>query len=226
MIARSIAVWRVDLDRSAPRPADSRDDGPWDAIERERASRFRTDRLRRRFLVGRAALRRILAQALSCSPRDVPLEPGEHGRPRLVRTSGVPAGLDFNVSHSENLFLCAVSPCGRVGVDVERVRPLEDLRDLAALALPPGARELVDRTSGREAQCAFFRAWTAREALAKCIGRGLDLPVDELEACGRGLEILAFDPAPGFAAALAVERPVPVVLLRDFRDPGFLAEGR
>ena len=64
--------------------------------ERARAARFGQPKLRDRYVVGRASLRRVLGDALGLPPAAVPIMRGPRGRPRL----DMDTTLDFNVSHT------------------------------------------------------------------------------------------------------------------------------
>src|SRR5262245_31643896 len=79
--------------------------------ERARAARFHFARDRRRFVVGRGWLRTILASYLEIAPRDVRLQYGEFGKPCLSN----PTDLRFNLSHSDERVLCAVTRGHKIG---------------------------------------------------------------------------------------------------------------
>ena len=66
-------------------------------------------------------LRRILSRTVSRSPRPS-IVVGAGGKPAL------PAGPQFNLSHSGDLALCVVAPSGAVGVDLEQIRPIAGSR--------------------------------------------------------------------------------------------------
>ncbi len=135
------------------------------------------------------------------------------GRP-FVRN----AGLDFNVSHSEDLALIAVLPGrGSVGVDLERIAHISDLLGFARTVCT--SRELGQLLRRREQQLeSFYRLWTCKEAYLKGIGSGLsadpvrvEIGVDNavcglqrIDPDGRSFTITTFYPRPGFVAALAV----------------------
>jgi 4'-phosphopantetheinyl transferase len=150
--------------------------------EHARAARFGTEDLRRRWIVGRLALRRLLGTTLGIAPAEVPIQRGLRGRPELV-----PAilGIDFNVSHTRGVALIAIGrglPAGtRLGVDVER-----DDRDVGAdrLALKfLTAREratLVGRNED-ERRRRFLHYWTCKEAMSKATGDGLAAPFGQLD---------------------------------------------
>jgi len=93
--------------------------GTWLSVaELERAARFGTELLARRYRIGRAALRWVLAQQLDVAPSQVPIERGARGRPQIAGGTDI----DFNVSHTGSVALIGVvaSVFIRIGVDVER----------------------------------------------------------------------------------------------------------
>ena len=124
-----VDVWRIGLDRSPDGVEELT--GTLGADELERAGRFAFPELRRRYVVGRAALRQILGEYASVSPERIRFTYGLRGKPSLREPADV--GLFFNLAHSGDTALCAVTTAAHVGVDVERVRPVEDLEP-AALA--------------------------------------------------------------------------------------------
>lgn len=128
---------------------------------------------------------------------------GPWGRPFL---SGGP---EFNLSHSGEMVLCALSWRARLGVDIEMVRPLE-LDDLAASFLPQEWREI---TAHPDPLTRFYDFWTAKEAVCKAEGLGLSLPLQEIRLedgqalCrGRAWHLRPLALAPGYRGCLAVDR--------------------
>lgn len=148
--------------------------------ERERAARFRFVEDRRRFEVARGLTRRVLGLLTDTPARDVPIGYGSHGKP------GVPEGPAFNVAHSGVWVLIAFGAEGRVGVDVEVVRPLPDLDRVAERVFHPDERaELATAGDGRALLAAFYRLWTRKEALVKALGGGLSSPLDAVRCTAR-----------------------------------------
>lgn len=188
-----VHIWRAALDEEGwPGP-----DG-LPAPERERFEGFLREGQRRRWLASRWALRRVLASYLQRPAAALDLETGAHGKPRL-RDGG---GLEFSLSHSEGLALIAVTGAREVGVDVEAVRPREDLARLAERSLDPEAAATVRAASPERRVEVFHRAWVRHEARLKCLGVGLTgtpaaglVATEEVEA------------VPGYAAAVAVAGP-------------------
>jgi 4'-phosphopantetheinyl transferase len=144
--------------------------------ERERADRFVFERHRFRYIRARAALRALLGWHLQTPPALVRLGVAPGGKPFLADTN---ASLYFNVSHSGDLALIAMTKGGEVGIDLEAVRPRAD--DWVALARRYFASEEVEELesySTAERVQAFFRGWTRKEAIVKLLGDGLRMPLD------------------------------------------------
>lgn len=181
------------------------------AEEWERARRFRFSRDRDRFTAARGVLRLILTRYLSGDPARLRFAYAPFGKPSL--DSG--GELRFNVAHSDEWALFAVTRGREVGVDVERIRPdfaTEEIAErfysgmeVAALrALPP-----------RERAVGFFVCWTRKEAYLKARGEGLSVPLasfsvslDEsrLEMPGLpGWFVRSVHPGSSYVGAVAVE---------------------
>lgn len=108
---------------------------------------------------GRWALRQVLARYLNEDPAEIELRTGEHGKPALADPA---ATLRFNLSHSGELALVAVTQGREVGVDVQKIKPHRDI--------------------------AFYEGWARREAIVKCLGTGLLAPLPPDPVTVRPLE--------------------------------------
>lgn len=99
--------------------------------EHDRAARFRFEQHRVRFVAGRGILRSILAEYLTVKPQDLKFSYGAHGKPFLNER------LQFNLAHSEDFALIAVTLDRPIGVDVEAIRSIEKLEALAQRFFTP-----------------------------------------------------------------------------------------
>jgi 4'-phosphopantetheinyl transferase len=215
--AGDVHVWRIDL--GLPETTVSRLRDVLSPEEAARAARFRSPSDGRRFVIAHAALRSILARWAGADPRAIRLAAGEGGKPFLATTAGV----RFNLSHSGDLALVAVSPDREVGVDLEwrpRVRDVEEIADRYFSASELLALEGLPADQRRDA---FLRGWVLKEAYLKACGDGLRRRLDDFDVTLRDEEpprLLAvrdrlgdesrwtlryLRPHPEFAAALAVE---------------------
>ena len=168
----SVHIWAVRLSASDPVLLQFR--SVLCAEELARAERFAFERLRRAFALSRGVLRALLGCYLCCRPEKVEFVYGEKGKPALAGSSR----LQFNTSHSGGVALFGLALSQEIGVDVEQLRPMDDMQTVAARFFsPPEISDL--NTLPSEARVAgFFRCWTRKEAYIKAIGDGLSCPLD------------------------------------------------
>lgn len=137
--------------------------------EQQHALRFHRVCDRLRYCTGRLLMRTILAKHVRQAPSHIELKTGPRGKPFVEH------GPSFNLSHSGPAVLLAIADNGDLGVDVELVRPLEDLDDLAHRCFSAAELEALESRSGIEKTQAFFRTWTRKEAFIKALGGGLSI---------------------------------------------------
>jgi 4'-phosphopantetheinyl transferase len=143
--------------------------------ERAKAKRFVLERDRRRYIVSRASLRRLLSEYVGIPPDSLQFRYGSCGKPELVLASSEP--LFFNLAHSGEISVVAVTAAGRIGVDVEHARSFE-MDDLARLFFSPAEAAEFFTLSASQRQQGFFSCWTRKEAYLKACGRGLSIPLN------------------------------------------------
>lgn len=169
---RQVEVWGVWLDATDPMLAYYRSTLSDD--EHNRAERSRLEKLQRSYALSRGALRVLLGHYLGCLPNEIELASGPKGKPGLQS----PSRLKFNTSHSGQMALYAFTLDCEIGVDVEKIRELDDSESIAARFF--SAAELFDLRSLplADRELAFFRCWTRKEAFVKAIGDGLAIPLN------------------------------------------------
>ena len=151
--------------------------------ERHRRDRYRQPVDRRRFTVGVALSRLLLAAATGTPPdrlaivRDCAGCGQPHGRPRLA---GGDAAVDFNVSHSGDRVVVAITSGARVGVDVEHAGPRGTVTGVERLVLSAEERRDLDHRADLDRASAVLRYWTRKEAVVKATGDGLGAGLDRL----------------------------------------------
>jgi phosphopantetheine--protein transferase-like protein len=154
---------------------------------------------------------------------EIIIREGERGESFFMIADG--AGLDFNVSHSGDLALCAVTRARAVGVDVEAIRPGFATGEVARRFFAPAEVTAFEALPPGERVEAFFACWTCKEAYIKVRGAGIALGLDRFEvslAPGRPAALLAthdepaaaarwrlvaLAPGEGYAGALATDGP-------------------
>jgi len=213
-----VHVWRATL--AWPDAAARRLEQCLSADERDKMQRFRFEKDRRRYLIGRGGLRTLLGRYLDLAPQDLRFETAAAGKPHL--TSGQ-RRLQFNLAHSGEYVLIAIAEGRTVGIDVEEIRDDFDAGELAAHFFSPGEQRDLETLTGRTRIEAFFECWTRKEAYVKARGEGLSLPLEQFDvslrpgeparliatrpdpAEARRWQLSGLDVADGYKAALAVE---------------------
>ncbi|MCQ2456481.1 MAG: 4'-phosphopantetheinyl transferase superfamily protein [Clostridia bacterium] len=92
----------------------------------------------------------------------------ENGKPSIPGS-----GLHFNLSHSDEKVLCAVSD-RPVGCDVEKIEEI-DIK-IAKRFFTEEEYKIIAVSD--DSQTEFYRIWTMKESFSKAIGLGLKLPLD------------------------------------------------
>jgi len=144
-----------------------------------RAEQLRKEKDRKRFVVARGILRKILSVILDVPPSVVRFETTIHGKPVLA-AEYARAGIQFNLSHSHDLALYAVTQSRRIGIDLEYIREIDALN----VAEHFFSREESDNLRclpADQQRAAFFTCWTRKEAYIKAIGEGLARSLQSFE---------------------------------------------
>lgn len=165
-----VDVWRVRL------ASTDQDQSTLSTDECERASCFHFDKDRNRFIIAHSSLRDILARYLHCEPQQLSFSTNRYGKPFLPDHD-----IEFNLSHSGDYALIAVTRGRSVGVDVEQIRADVEIESLASRYF--SQREISELMSlpVEQRTIGFFSCWTRKEAYIKAHGLGLSLPLDSFD---------------------------------------------
>lgn len=132
---------------------------------------YRQDKIRR--LVHESAKRQSLAAGLMLAEifQNAEIKTGEYGKPYIE-------GEHFNLAHSGDYVILAVSDSCDIGCDIERVK-LADYEKLARTVFCENEREMLKKAEDK--QDLFFELWTRKEAFMKCIGEGFHFSPSTLD---------------------------------------------
>ena len=214
-----VHVWRSSLEQPAEKIQQLLQTLSED--ERIRANKFYFERDRRRFIVGRGLLRILLGRYTNIEPHQLQFSYSSRGKPALLSTSSCNS-LYFNLSHSHELVLYAVTRDRQIGIDLEQIRPMSDIEQLSKSCFCTREADLICSLPPKEQQVAFFQIWTGKEAYLKATGEGI-AQLRQVEVCfapGEPLKLLniqinsqtdtrwslqTLTPATDYLAALVVE---------------------
>lgn len=141
-----------------------------DAAERQRAARFHRSQHRERFVAAHGGMRCLLAAFIGCSAGELRFLDDANKKPCLDGHS-----LRFNLTHSGDWAALALARDMEVGIDIEKIRPVEPGLPQRYFSLQEQAA--LSALAGQDWLDGFFRAWTRKEALLKAVGAGLSLPL-------------------------------------------------
>lgn len=209
-----VHVWRIDLTTPAKLSISILDE-----YESERYCAFGTEPLRLYYARAHIAVREILASYLNRCPDDIVLERTTKGRPQLA--SKHQSSLNFNLSHSGDWALLAITNAALVGVDIERMKSHIDCAGILERFCAPDEYKQWQTFPKEQQLAAFYRCWVRKEAYLKALGVGISEHLQEfvvnLSASGAGLvmtkigleksshwSLPLLSAPPGYQAALAI----------------------
>ena len=173
-LQKSLQLYQIRLDISP-----SEYDQLWSLLstdERSRADCFKKDNLRRNFIAARGNLRLILARSLSCEPTEIQFAYSDRGKPYLLDDSNNlnKQKIYFNLAHSQDLAIYAVSQDREVGVDLEFINSQINFLGIAKRYFLASELQMIRELSDRNLACQlFYQIWTLKEAYAKATGKGI-----------------------------------------------------
>ena len=132
--------------------------------ELARHARFMRPQRRRQFVLGRALLRTVLAQALGVPAASIALEERPGQAPLLVAPAGGPY---FSLSHSGHWIACALSSQTAMGLDIEIMDAGRDVLALARQAFGDAVADGLAAMPRDEQVASFYRRWSGYEARYK-----------------------------------------------------------
>lgn len=140
-----------------------------DARENERANRFRNALHRERYIHAHILLRQILARYLPVDAKSIHFDKTTQGKPFITYPN---TKLQFNLSHSDNAFVCAIHPTKALGIDIEKIKSPIELA-IAKRYFTEQEYELLASCSDAERPSTFCYLWASKEAIVKAAGTGL-----------------------------------------------------
>lgn len=171
-----VHIWKIPLDI----PYSSYYYSILDGKERERLRKLRTYESYKQYLVCRYSIKNILSSYIGCLASECFISYTKRHKP-FLENARIP--LKFNISHSKNLAVCVVTLDESIGVDLEFIRPIENLEGLSEYVLSRKERLLFYSMSKEGRLRFFYKIWTRKEAFLKACGDGFltETPLNNLK---------------------------------------------
>jgi 4'-phosphopantetheinyl transferase len=211
MTAPTIRLWTVDLDaigdpENVLTDTGSTDTGSTDTGSADTGSADTGSAdpgpARRRRQARHRALKQVAAKAgVEVAEAHPDCRGNGHSQPTVREPD-----LAMSVTWAGRWGVVAFADC-RVGIDAELLRGA--VRPVSS-ALSPSEARVLESLSGRARSEGFLRLWTAKEAVAKADGRGLALPLPQLDAApiiGHGQATVVVDGTSWHVAVLDHQFP-------------------
>jgi 4'-phosphopantetheinyl transferase len=85
--------------------------------------------------------------------------------------------MNFNISHSGNIVICALTKIGDIGIDIEKRESIK----ISDFKSQMTNNEWEQVNGSKDIKTAFFKYWTQKEAVIKAHGKGLSVPLKSFE---------------------------------------------
>jgi len=142
--------------------------------EKQKVDRYRLDKAKHTALITRAFLRLLLSQYGPLAPPAWQFSISSLGKPEIQDT---PLPLRFNLSHNDELIICALCLDNDIGCDIENRG-----RKISVNAIAKRFFSAQEAQQIKAAPDRFFEYWTLKEAFVKATGLGIS----------QGLETFSF----------------------------------
>lgn len=151
-----------------------------------RVNRIRVERPRLQNLLAHGAVRLLLGDYTGRAPAGIRFSFADRGRPFLAPIPDTPS-VDFNLSHSGDVVVIALTTPGPIGIDLEAKSEAPSAVRLADRFFSAEEHAFLESLPEERRAAAFLHCWTCKEALLKATGEGL---------AGGGLRRVVVDPDP------------------------------
>lgn len=179
--SNDVHVWRIGVDLCSS--AEEKGAPLLSIDEKERAQQMRVPEKRQQYVIGRASLRSILAAYSGTPCEQLAFDYGPQKKPSLARQEALPLDqrIHFNLSHSGQIVLIAVTLGTRIGIDVEYIEPERADENIARRYFSHAEFAALSDLPKGDRIGAFYRCWTSKEAFVKARGDGLSFALDAFD---------------------------------------------
>jgi len=174
-----IHIWKLDLNVDKVN-LNYLYDNVLSSDERKRADKLKSKDDQKRAIYSRGLLRKKLGTYLEVDPADISFSYNEYGKPSLNPKFHF-EDLRFNVSHSKDIVVYAITRNRDIGIDVEYLKNVNRAGKIVERFFSKEEIDFYISQPEHKRKWAFFALWTRKEAYSKAMGRGIGLPSKDFE---------------------------------------------
>jgi 4'-phosphopantetheinyl transferase len=163
-----VHIWKVNLNRIASQREIA---FILSTDEQLRANRLIDRKKREKYQSSRFALRIILSNYIKLPPQEIQFAYSQNGKPYTIQVNPFNE-VSFNISHSEDLMLIAISKDSPIGIDLEKNHSVSTKKWIINQYFSKNDRNFFRNLPQEDRQTAFISAWTLKEAYGKALGTG------------------------------------------------------
>jgi 4'-phosphopantetheinyl transferase len=146
--------------------------------EKRNAARYAYDIDTYLFSIRHNMLRIILGDYLNCDPSKIKFNSNHYQKPHIAHPNTL---IQFNISASSNRFVAAFCLQHTIGVDIELIRPIDEIPQLINDYFTSDESDWVNAQPVDKMFSAFFQIWSRKEALVKAMGKGLNIELKKVD---------------------------------------------
>jgi 4'-phosphopantetheinyl transferase len=169
--------------------------------------RYKVDLKKSEFLIGRVLAKSVLSKYLGIRPESIYFIKNNNGKLFLADHLRYKTGefLQFNIAHSHNMVVCAITLENEIGVDVEKVSG--PILDIAERFFAVGELEYIAKCESEGRSRTAYKIWTLKEAFIKAKGLGLSMALDsfDITLLDKDVYLKCIEPKPGYYVSVAVD---------------------
>lgn len=140
--------------------------------EKKKADRFYFKKDSDSYIISHGFLRNILCDYIPFSAKEILFKTNPFGKPGIIDVQNINE-VKFNISHSGDYCLIAITRYNEIGVDIEKIRDIKEYMKLAERFFSSYENSIIkDIEEAKKLHC-FYTIWTQKEALIKASGEGL-----------------------------------------------------
>ena len=143
--------------------------------EQEKVLRYRSSKAQHTALITRAFVRTLLSAYTDLSPQALTFSIAKHGKPELINST---SPIKFNLSHNDQLIICAVCLTREIGCDIENTNRKISAVPIAHRYFSAAEYQDIIHLPKCQQQTRFFEYWTLKEAFVKATGKGISQGLD------------------------------------------------